>query len=248
DATFTVRKGFSNKSCYSFESVNNPGKYLYAPSGDKGQQIGVGTIDGANRRTEATFCAFKNVGSKDGIILKNSMPNNPEKYIRNVDGKVWADPALKSISNQNTFAQDMVWKVIDPLWNVEPVTNLELDKRISFQVTSSGFMDRVLRHSKSKGRTDVINSKSNVIDRKDATFTVRKGFSNKSCYSFESVNNPGKYLYAPSGDKGQQIGVGTIDGANRRTEATFCAFKNVGSKDGIILKNSMPNNPEKYIR
>ncbi|WP_185155167.1 AbfB domain-containing protein, partial [Chryseobacterium sp. c4a] len=124
DATFTVRKGMSNNLCYSFESVNYPGQYLYAPSGDKGQQIGVGTIDGANRRTEATFCAFKNVGSKDGIILKNSMPNNPEKYIRHVDGKVWADPALKSISNQNTFAQDMVWKVIDPLWNVEPVTNL----------------------------------------------------------------------------------------------------------------------------
>ncbi|WP_160139222.1 AbfB domain-containing protein, partial [Chryseobacterium sp. c4a] len=188
DATFIIRASHNG---YAFESINRPGNYLYVAEDNKVQ------MSNNPNAAASTFHAFKN--SKDEIMFTNLSVNKKgiyekPKFIWHENDKIWASPA-------GGFSDKaMLWKIVTPLWNVEPVTNLALDKPISLQATTSGFTDHVLRGTDGQGRTGKIDSKSDARDRIDATFTVRKGMSNNLCYSFESVNYPGQYLYAPSGD------------------------------------------------
>jgi hypothetical protein len=100
-----------------------------------------------------------------------------------------------------------------------PVT-LPVNTRRSLQVTTPGFTDRYLRHINSLANTDVVTSGSAALLRNDATFTIRTGLADASCYSFESVNQPGQFLrHADS-----RVRISPNDGsALLRADATWCA-------------------------
>jgi hypothetical protein len=105
----------------------------------------------------------------------------------------------------------------------------------SFKVTTVGFDTRFLRHQDSLARTDVITASSSTAAKQDGTFTVRTGLAESSCYSFESVNYPGKYLRHSSFRLRIDAGDGTT---TFQQDATFCAQSALNGGSGNVSLES----------
>jgi hypothetical protein len=97
---------------------------------------------------------------------------------------------------------------------------LPVNSRISLQVTTPGFTDRYLRHQNSLAFTEVVNGSSDATLKADATYTVRSGLADGSCYSFESVNFPGQFLRHADSRVRNSVNDGS---ALFRADATWCA-------------------------
>jgi hypothetical protein len=85
-------------------------------------------------------------------------------------------------------------------------------------------------------RTDVINAAGALADRRDATFAVRAGLADSTCYTFESVNFPGRYL--------RHAGYRLQTAANDNTttfaqDATFCAQPGLNGGSGNVSLESI---------
>ena len=125
--------------------------------------------------------------------------------------------------------------------SVAPVT-LPVGVRRSIQVTTPGFTDRYLRHINGNADTSVVNASSDSLTRADATFTIRPGLANPSCYSFESTNFPGEYLrhfnsrVIRSADDGSAL---------MHSDATWCARPGL-SGTGVSFESI--NFPGRYMR
>ncbi|MEV4637775.1 AbfB domain-containing protein [Actinoplanes sp. NPDC049548] len=230
DATFWVRPGLANSACYSFESRNFPGRYLRHRDYRVYSEAGTGGTFNA----DATFCARPGL-SGGGTSLEAS--NMAGYYLRHRNEEVWMD--------QNTggsFTDDATWAVSAPLWRSG--ADLAVGQKRSFRVTTPGYDTRYLRHYDGLARTDVITTASSATDRADATFTVRTGFADTSCYSFESVNFPGQYL--------RHAGYRLQKASNDNTttflqDATFCAQPALNGGGGNVSLESF-NYPGYYWR
>lgn len=125
--------------------------------------------------------------------------------------------------------------------SVAPVI-LPVGVRRSFQVTTPGFTDRYLRHLNGNADTSVVNAASDAVTRADATFTIRQGLANPSCYSFESTNFPGEYLRHAN----SRVVKSRDDGsALMRNDATWCARPGL-SGTGVSFESV--NFPGRYLR
>jgi hypothetical protein len=142
---------------------------------------------------------------------------------------VWVDQ-----NNGGTFAADATWAVVPGWWRSG--ADLAAGQRRSFRVTTAGFTDRYLRHRDGLARTDVINAGSVAADRLDATFIVRPGLAEPSCYSFESANFPGQYLR----HAGYRLQKATDDGTVVfDQDATFCAQPPLNGGAGSVSLESL---------
>ncbi|GAA0799171.1 AbfB domain-containing protein [Spirilliplanes yamanashiensis] len=177
DATFHVRPGLSNAACYSFESRNFPGRYLR----HRGYRVYNEVPD---IPADATFCAREGL-SGGGTSLESA--NLPGHFLRHRNDEVWVEAGSGA-----GFAADATWNVTAPLWRSG--ADLPVGQARSFRVVTPGFDNRWLRHRDGAARTDVITAASPALDREDATFVVRTGLGDNSCYSFESRNFPGRFL------------------------------------------------------
>ncbi|WP_431729451.1 AbfB domain-containing protein [Verrucosispora sp. TAA-831] len=101
----------------------------------------------------------------------------------------------------------------------QPVA-LPVGARRSLQVTTPGHTGRYLRHQNGLAYTEIVTEGSAALLKQDATYTIRTGLADGSCYSFESVNYPGQYLrHADS-----RVRNSPDDGsALMRADATWCA-------------------------
>ncbi|WP_306211268.1 AbfB domain-containing protein [Actinoplanes sp. RD1] len=222
DATFWVRPGLSNSSCYSFESRNYPGRYLrhrayrvYSEANDGGSTF----------NADATFCARPGL-SGGGTSLEAS--NMAGYYLRHRNSEVWMDA-----NTGGSFNDDATWTVSPALW--KSGADLTVGQNRSFRVTTAGFDTRYLRHRDGLARTDVITTASAATDRQDATFTVRAGLANDSCFSFESVNYPGQYLRHAN----YRLQKATNDGTTTfQQDATFCAQPALNGGSGTLSLES----------
>jgi hypothetical protein len=97
---------------------------------------------------------------------------------------------------------------------------LPVNGRVSFQVTTPGYTDRYLRHQNSLAYTEVVDTASPALLKNDATYTVRAGLADGSCYSFESVNYPGQFLRHADSRVRNSVNDGS---ALLRADATWCA-------------------------
>jgi hypothetical protein len=110
---------------------------------------------------------------------------------------------------------------------------LPVNQRRSLQVTTPGFTNRYLRHMNSLAYTEVVTASSPALLRNDATYTVRAGLANASCYSFESVNFPGQFLR----HQNSRVRNSPDDGsALMRADATWCA-RNPLAGSGVSLES-----------
>jgi hypothetical protein len=207
DSTFYVRAGLSNSACYSFESRNFPGQYLRHRAYRVYKEANDG---GSTYNADATFCARPGL-SGGGTSLEAS--NMAGYYVRHRNAEVWMDP-----NTGGSFTDDATWNVVGGWW--KSGADLPTGSTRSFRVTTPGFDTRYLRHYDGLARTDVITTSSSPTDRQDATFTVRAGLAESSCYSFESVNFPGQYLRHANYRLQKAAGDGTTTFLQ---DATFCA-------------------------
>ncbi|MFD5799853.1 AbfB domain-containing protein [Streptomyces sp. NPDC127020] len=109
-------------------------------------------------------------------------------------------------------------------------------------MTTWGHTNRYLRHADSLAHTEIVDANSAGLLKQDATWTLRRGLADSSCYSFESVNYPGRFLrHAES-----RVRTATDDGsALFRQDATFCARPGIGGP-GVTFESI--NIPGSYLR
>lgn len=167
DATFLLRPGLADPSCYSLESRANPGQYL----SHRGDRITLGTD-----KRSATFCA---VEGNSGIGVSWRSYDDPGRFLSYRNGKL-------SLAGCEHPA-DSSFTVGEPWWRSDVSVPLG---RSSWQANTGDY----LRHQNFVAKTSAITAGSPATDLQDATFTLEPGLADDSCYSFESVNFPGQYL------------------------------------------------------
>ena len=224
DSTFYVRPGLSNSACYSFESRNFPGQYLR----HRGYRVYKEANDGGSTfNADATFCARPGL-SGGGTSLEAS--NMPGYYLRHRNAEVWMDP-----DTGGSYRDDATWIVAGGWW--KSGADLPVGSTRSFRVTTPGYDNRYLRHYDGLARTDVITTSNSITDRQDATFTVRAGLAESSCYSFESVNFPGQYLRHAN----YRLQKASSDGTTTfLQDATFCAQPGLTGGDVSLESYNYP--------
>ncbi|TPW76971.1 AbfB domain-containing protein [Schumannella sp. 10F1B-5-1] len=214
DASFRTVPGLGDARCYSFESVDYPGKYLRHASG----RVRIDANTGGSFAADATWCA--RTGLAAGGTSFESL-NFPGSYLRHYADNVYLarSGGANAWDTATGFAADATWDVSGAaLWRSSAL--LPQDARRSLQVTTWGFTNRYVRHANSLASTEVVTSGSSATLKADATFTIRRGLADSSCYSFESVNYPGQYLrHADS-----RLRLASDDGsALMRADATWCS-------------------------
>ncbi|MEV4313106.1 AbfB domain-containing protein [Actinocrispum sp. NPDC049592] len=226
DSTFWARPGLANAGCSSFESRNFPGEYLR----HSGTTIRKDPNDGsAAFAGNATFCARTGLGA---TALESF--DTPGSFVRHFNEVVY----LARLGGPNpwdtasTFAEDTTWAATIPWWRSG--FTLPVNTARSFQVTTSGFTDRFLRHQDSLARTDVVNSGSEALLKADATFYIRPGLADSSCYSLEARNFPNQYLRHSA----FRVRLNPLENSDLyRRDATFCA--QAGSAPGSVRFQSI---------
>ncbi|GAB2829902.1 AbfB domain-containing protein [Lentzea nigeriaca] len=140
----------------------------------------------------------------------------------------------------NLFAADTTWAIGVALWRSG--ADLPVDQARSFRVTTPGFTDRYLRHRDGLARTDVVTGSSGSLLKADATFVIRRGLADPSCYSIESRDFPGDYLRHAD----FRVRLNGNDNTDLfRRDATFCAQPGEG---GVRLEpvNELGTNIRHY--
>lgn len=219
DASYRTVLGLADPRCHSFESVNFPGRYLRHAAG----RVRTDSDTGGAFRADATWCARPGLAA--GGASFESL-NNPGAYLRHYAENVHLarSGGPNPWDTATSFAADATWETAAPaLWRSSVL--LATDARQSLRVTTWGYTDRYLRHADSLAYTEVVDAGSSALLKADATYTVRRGLADSSCYSFESVNHPGQYLrhadfrVRNSPDDGSAL---------FEADATFCARPGLG--------------------
>jgi hypothetical protein len=236
DASFRTVTGLADPRCYSFESVDHPGRHLrHADS-----RVRIDADTGGSFAADATWCARP--GLATGGTSFESV-NHPGHYLRHYADHVYLarSGGPNAWDTATSFAADATWNVAQPaLWRSSVL--LPTERRQSLRVTTWGYTNRYLRHADSLAFTEIVDSGSSALLKQDATYTVRRGLADLSCYSFESVNHPGRFLrHADS-----RVRISPDDGsALFRADATFCARPGVGGT-GVTFESL--NIPGSYLR
>ncbi|MER7574973.1 AbfB domain-containing protein [Streptomyces sp. NPDC126514] len=236
DASFRTVAGLADPRCYSFESVNQPGRYLrHADS-----RVRIDADTGGPFAADATWCS--RAGLAAGGTSFESL-NHPGHYLRHYADHVYLarSGGPNAWDTSASFAADATWNTGDPaLWRSSAL--LPTDVRRSLRVTTWGHTNRYLRHADSLARTDIVDANSSALLKQDATYTVRRGIADSSCYSFESVNYPGQFLRHAAG----RVRNSPDDGsALFRQDATFCARPGIGGT-GVTFESI--NIPGSFLR
>ncbi len=187
-STFWVRQGLASASCLSFESRDVPGQFLR----HSGYRVQLAPNDGTSLyAADATFCQRTGLAA-GGVSLESY--NFPGRYLRHINSEVWISNSsgANAWDNPASFAADATWRGSSPWWRSG--VDLPLDQARSLQVVTPGYTDRFLAHSAGLGVTSVVNASSSATLKADATFVVRRGLADPTCYSFESRNFAGHYL------------------------------------------------------
>ncbi|MCG5218731.1 AbfB domain-containing protein [Streptosporangium soli] len=236
DATFFVRRGLAEPSCFSFESRNFPGHYLRHADFRlrKDPRDNSVLFD-----RDATFCARQGQAGT-GVSLESL--NLPGHFLRHHNEAIYVarSGGPNAWDTATSFAADVTWLAGTPWWRSG--ADLTIGAAQSLRVTTPGYTDRYLRHQASLARTDVVTATSPDTLKQDATFLVRRGLAEPSCYSFELRNFPGHYLR----HAGFRLRKDARDNsALFDQDATFCAKSGLAA-GGVSLESL--NLPGHHIR
>jgi alpha-L-arabinofuranosidase B-like protein/glycosyl hydrolase family 2 len=216
DSTFWTRPGLADPACASFESRNFPGQYLRHANFRVRKDANDGS---ALYAADATFCPSSSGG---GVKLESY--NIRGSYLRHYRSEVYIarSGGPQTWDTATSFGPDTTWAVAQPWWHSG--ADLPVGQARSFRVTTPGFSTRYLRHRAGLARTDVVDAGSDATLKSDATFIVRRGLADSSCYSLESRNVPGQYLR----HRDFRVRLEPGEGALYNSDATFCAQPGTG--------------------
>ncbi len=143
----------------------------------------------------------------------------------------------------SSFAADATWSTGEPaLWRSSVL--LPTDVRRSLRVTTWGHTDRYLRHADSLAWTETVNAGSGALLKQDATYTLRRGLADSSCYSFELANYPGRYLRHTD----SRVRTAADDGSVLfRQDATFRARPGIGGTGVTFESLNIPGSSLRHF-
>ncbi|GAA3453230.1 alpha-L-arabinofuranosidase B [Dactylosporangium matsuzakiense] len=119
---------------------------------------------------------------------------------------------------------------------------LTVGSSVSLRATTACCTTRYISHSGATVTTQVVSSSSSATDKANASWVVRAGLANSSCYSFESRNTSGQYLRHYN----YQISLQASDGSDIfKQDATFCTET---GKNGQGTSFRSLNFADRYIR
>ncbi|WP_034594022.1 glycoside hydrolase family 2 [Hamadaea tsunoensis] len=214
DSTFWLRAGLADSACYSFESRDYPGQYLRHSNYRLQRATNDGTSLFAN---DATFCA-RTGHTALGVSFESK--NFPGRFIRHYNSEVYiaANGGTNTFDSATSWAADTTWQVASPWWR--SAATLSTGSAVSLQAVTPCCTTRYVRHSGSLGYTEVVTAASDATLKADATWIVRAGLADSSCYSLESRNFPGQYLRHSQ----FRLRIDASDGTTTfAQDATFCA-------------------------
>ncbi|GIF18993.1 hypothetical protein BJ973_006040 [Actinoplanes tereljensis] len=115
-------------------------------------------------------------------------------------------------------------------------------RAISLRATTGCCVTRYITHSGTSVNTTAITASSSATDKANASFYVRAGLANSSCYSFESRNTAGSYL--------RHYNYQLVLNANDSTsifaaDATFCPS---AGKNGQGFSLASSNYSTRFVR
>ena len=223
DASFTTVQGLANSSCYSFQSVNYPSRYLRTTN----FQIHLDVNDSsAQFAKDATFCAAAGLRGA-GVSLQSY--EYPGYFWRHQNYQLY----LQKNDGSTLFAQDSSFYLAQEWLPVD-------GKQHSFANLSQN--GDLIRHYNYTGYVAPINSASAALPKADASFYVRAGLGNTSCYSFESAGLPGSFL----SNQNSVLKLGANDGSQLFAQnSTFCLRTGLAGQ-GFSLTTL--NDPTIYLR
>lgn len=119
---------------------------------------------------------------------------------------------------------------------------LKLTSTIVFRVTTPGAFGTHLVHDGFNVKIEKITESSNTREKQSAKWTVREGFGDKQCFSFESVDTPGHFIRQAN----WKLVLNKYDGSKQFGEdATFCTQTAFNGKGDSIRSWAYPT---RYIR
>ncbi|RAG84156.1 alpha-N-arabinofuranosidase [Streptacidiphilus pinicola] len=116
--------------------------------------------------------------------------------------------------------------------------------RISLQATTTCCTTDYIRHddADNKAVISAVNSSSPATTKADATWIVRAGLADTSCLTFESANDPGRFLRHSN----FELYLSADDGSSTfAQDATFCP---TAGNSGVGHSFRSVNYPTKYLR
>ncbi|WP_141847297.1 AbfB domain-containing protein [Lapillicoccus jejuensis] len=233
-ATFVVHAGAGRSSCYSLESRLLPGSYLTVTADHTVTAAPLGTTSAALRA--ATFCpAVGHAGQ--GVSLESLA--QPGRFLRHYANVLYAADASGGsfFDNARSYDVDTTFLLEGGFWR--STVDVPLGNH-SFQPTTPGYTDDVLRHFAFVAQVSPV-SELDATTRPDATFTVVPGLADTSCYSFRSENYPDRYLRHYD----YQVRLDPVGTGTYAQDATFCAQP---GHDGQGVSWQAIGFPDRYLR
>jgi hypothetical protein len=230
DASFVVRPGRSDATCYSFESTNYAGSYLQhenfrikLKAGDNGDVSLRGT----------TFCARPALnGSTADSDMSFESIDWPGYYI----GLAGNDVSIVKHDGSTASAANLTFRTGSA--GLIPATVASLQP-----ATWPGYL---WRHQNFVGYISQIGDASGQGDKQDATFIPRAGLADAGCVSFEAKNWPGYFLR----QQNLRLNLVKNDGSDAASkDATFCVRPALnGATDIGVVSLEALSLPGYYIR
>jgi hypothetical protein len=119
---------------------------------------------------------------------------------------------------------------------------LTVGSSISLRATTACCTTRYLAHTGSTVNTQVVSSSSTTALKQQASWTVRAGLGNSACFSFESVDTAGSYIWHYN----FALLVNANDGSKQfHEDATFCPQAGLNGQGNSIRSWSYPT---RYFR
>ena len=232
DATWRVVSGLADPACFSFAAISQDGKYLRHTGG----RLRIDTADDRELfRQDATFCVRTALDASGRLSLESK--NYPGYYIRHRSSELWLD----KFDNTDLMRADTSWQLLPGGWWHSSVL-LNANQYSSVRVLTPGFDNRYLRHLNALAYTEIVTAGSDTTLKQDATWQLKPGLADPTCYSFESRNFPGEYL-RHSGSRVSRAP--QQDSDLYRHDATFCTRS---SSAGTGVRFAAFNLPARYLR
>ncbi|MBQ1444598.1 MAG: AbfB domain-containing protein, partial [Renibacterium sp.] len=172
-------------------------------AGGEGQPMGQQDCQLSNASNQWQFFAVEN-----NQLQVRSVANG--LFLTNNGDKQAVTVAKNTAGLKQRWAFNAVGKA---LYNIAPANTY-------VSIENPGTPGRVIRHADWLGWSHLVNGNSPLQTRQDATWKIIPGLANDRCYSFESINFPGNYLY--SGGSSARTGLAAIAGKDTK-DFTWCA-------------------------
>jgi Alpha-L-arabinofuranosidase B (ABFB) domain/Glycosyl hydrolases family 2, sugar binding domain/Glycosyl hydrolases family 2/Glycosyl hydrolases family 2, TIM barrel domain len=231
EASWKVVMGLADAACLSFESIDQPGRFLR----HAGFRLRIDPNDNSPAfPQDATFCPRPALDGSGGVSLESK--NFPGRFMRHRNTEVWLD----ADDGGALFRADASWAPATGWWRSSVL--LPTGQFNALRVLTPGFENRYLRHLNALAYTEVVTAASDAGLKADATWRITPGLADASCYSFESRNFPGEYLRHAASRVSRAAAQN--DDLFRR-DATFCAQS---SPAGTGVRFAAYNYPQRFLR